>query len=103
MAPDDTPCDDPPVDPTVPDSAMDTGSDDGEPGDRSEEGPLTGDERALLERLTHHGSAGVVTQADEDSPAFARAVAEGTTVPDPDVERGGPDPDTPQFRDAPGG
>jgi hypothetical protein len=99
MAPDDTPCDDPPV----LDSAMDTGSDDGEPGDRSEEGPLTGDERALLERLTHHGGADVVTEADEDSPAFARAVAEGTTLPEPDVERGDPDPDTPRFEDAPGG
>jgi hypothetical protein len=39
-------------DPAVMESAMDTGSDVGEPGDRPDEGPLTDDERALLERLT---------------------------------------------------
>src|SRR5690349_7113132 len=99
MAPDDTSRDDL----TVPDSAMDTGSDDGEPGDRPAEGPLTDDERALLDQLTQHGGADVVTQADEDSPAFARAVAQGTVVPDREVARGEPDPDTPRFGDASGG
>jgi hypothetical protein len=86
-------------DPTVLESAMDTGSDSGEPGDRSDEGPLTGDERDLLDRLTHDARPDVVTDAPEDSPAAARAVADDTVLPD-DALASGPDPDEPSFRDA---
>jgi hypothetical protein len=87
-------------DPTVMDTAMNTGSDAGEPGERLE-GPLTGDERVLLDRLAHDDAAPVVTDAPEDSPAAARAAADDTVLPEPAPE-GGPDPDTPQFRE-PGG
>ena len=49
---------------------MDTGSDVGEPGDRPDDGPLTGDERDLLDRLTDDDDRpDVVTDAPEDSPA----------------------------------
>jgi len=100
MATDDT-WDDPRRDPAVLDSAMDTGSDEGEPGDRPDESPLTADERALLDRLTHDEGADVVTDAAEDSPETARAVAEGTVVPGA-PPAGEPDPDTPQFHDTSG-
>jgi hypothetical protein len=85
-------------DPTVMDTAMDTGSDAGEPGDRPDDGPLTGDERALLDQLTHDDGAVVVTDAPEDSPAAARAAVDDTVLPEP-APPGGPDPDTPQFRE----
>src|SRR5690349_12093021 len=90
------------TDPTVMESAMDTGSDAGEPGVRSDDGPLTDDERALLDRLVEDAndrSTVVVTDAPEDSPAAAAAVADDTVLPDPAA--GGPadaDPDTPEFR-----
>ena len=88
-------------DPTVLESAMDTGSELGEPGDRSDEGPLSDDERALLDRLSHDDGAEVVTDAPEDSALQARAVADDAPLPEP-PPAGGSDPDTPQFRDAPG-
>ena len=93
-------------DPAVMESAMDTGSDVGEPGDRPDEGPLTGDERALLARLTGDERADVVTDAPEDSPEAAQAVADDTVLPDETVladggPAAGPDADTPRFRDAP--
>jgi hypothetical protein len=69
-------------DPAVLESAMDTGSEDGEPGDRPDDGPLGDDERALLDRLTHDDRPDVVTDAPEDSPAAARAVADDTVLPD---------------------
>ena len=75
--------DDPtPVDPTVLESAMDTGSEEGEPGDRPAEEPLTADERALLDRLVHDDRPPLITDAPEDSPEAARAVAEDTVLPD---------------------
>lgn len=93
MAPDDpTPSPQP-----VLESAMDTGSDVGEPGDRVDEGPLTADERALLERLADDDGPVVVTDAPEDSPAAARAVADDGVLPG-DAASGGPDADTPEFR-----
>jgi hypothetical protein len=85
-------------DPTVMDSAMDTGSDAGEPGERPDGGPLTDDERALLDRLAGDDRTPVVTGAPEDSPAAARAAADDTVLPEP-APPGGPDPDTPQFRE----
>jgi hypothetical protein len=66
----------------------------------TDEGPLTDDERALLDRLTDDERADVVTDAPEDSPAAARAVADDTVLPDM-PPAGDVDPDTPQFRDAP--
>ena len=60
---------------------MDTGSED-ELGDRPDPGPLTTDERGLLDRLTHDDRPDVVTDAPEDSPAAARAVADDTVLPD---------------------
>ena len=96
MTPDDDTTPDPVGDSSVLDSAMDTGSDVGEPGDRPDGGPLTDDERALLDRLTHDESAVVVTDAPEDSPAAARAVADDTVLPD--GTDAGPDADTPEFR-----
>jgi hypothetical protein len=87
-------------DPVVMESAMDTGSDVGEPGDRPDEGPLTGDERALLARLTADERADVVTGAPEDSPEAARAVADDTVLPS-EGSAGEADADTPRFRDAP--
>jgi hypothetical protein len=69
-------------DPAVLESAMDTGSEDGEPGDRLDTGRLTADERGLLDRLTHDDRPDVVTDAPEDSPAAARAVADDTVLPD---------------------
>jgi len=87
-------------DPTTLDSAMDTGSDVGEPGDRPDDGPLTGDERNLLDRLTHDHRPDVVTDAPEDSPAAAQAAVDDTVLPG--IERtAGADPDEPAFR-APG-
>ena len=77
-----SPSDDTTRDPAVLESAMDTGSEDGEPGDRPDDGPLDDDERALLEQLTHDDRPDVVTEAPEDSPAAARAVADGTVLPD---------------------
>ncbi len=65
-------------------SAMDTGSEVGEPGDRPAETPLTDDERALLDRLVHDDRDVVVTDAPEDSPDAARAVADDTVLPDRD-------------------
>ena len=89
-------------DPTVMESAMDTGSEAGEPGDRPDEGPLRADERALLDRLAHDNREVVVTDAPEDSPAAARAVADDTVLPDAaEAEAAGPDADTLEFRDAP--
>ena len=82
MTPDDGTTPDRVGDPVVLDSAMDTGSDVGEPGDRPDEGPLTDNERALLDRLVHDERADVVTDAPEDSPAAARAVADDTVLPD---------------------
>lgn len=82
MTPDDADRDSPAPDAAVLESAMDTGSEDGEPGDRPDDGPLDDDERALLDRLTHDDRPNVVTGAPEDSPAVARAVADGTVVPD---------------------
>jgi hypothetical protein len=83
----------------VMDSAMDTGSELGEPGDRPAEGPLTGEERALLDRLIEDEGPAVVTDAPEDSPAMARAVADDSVLPDVEVgSAGGPDADTPEFR-----
>jgi hypothetical protein len=83
-------------DDTVLDSAMDTGSDVGEPGDRTDEGPLSTDERELLDRLSHDDRTPVVTDAPEDSPAAARAVADDSPLPD-DLPAGGGD-DGPEFR-----
>jgi hypothetical protein len=87
-------------DPAVMDSAMDTGSDAGEPGDRPDEGPLTGAERALLDRLADDERPDVVADAPEDSDAEARAVADDTVLPE-NPPPGGTDPETPTFRDAP--
>jgi hypothetical protein len=87
-------------DPAVMESAMDTGSDVGEPGDHPDEGPLTADERALLARLADDDRADVVTDAPEDSPEAAQAVADDTVLAG-DAPAAGPDADTPQFRDAP--
>jgi hypothetical protein len=75
---------DPAQDPGVLESAMDTGSEVGEPGDRPAEPPLTGEERALLDRLVHDDRDVVVTDAPEDSPEAARAVADDTVLPDRD-------------------
>jgi hypothetical protein len=50
-------------------------------GDRLDTGPLTADERRLLDRLTHDDRPDVVTDAPEDSPAAARAVADDTVLP----------------------
>ena len=86
--------------PILLDSAMDTGRDGGEPGDRPDEGPLSDDERALLDQLAHDDGADVVTDAPEDSPEAARAVADDAPLPGP-APTGGSDADTPQFRDAP--
>jgi hypothetical protein len=90
------------TDPTVMESAMDTGSDAGEPGDRSDGGPLTDDERALLDRLVEEAndrSTVVVTDAPEDSPAAAAAVADDTVLPDPAADGSvAVDPHTPEFR-----
>ena len=97
MAPDEDTTPDPTPASPVLDSAMDTGSDVGEPGDRPDDGPLTDNERALLDRLTHDDSTDVVTDAPEDSPAAARAVADETVLPDEGSEAG-PDADTPEFR-----
>ena len=83
-------------DDTVLDSAMDTGSDVGEPGDRSDAGPLSTDERALLDRLAHGDRDPVVTDAPEDSPEAARAVADDSPLPD-DLPPGGGG-DGPDFR-----
>ncbi len=74
--------DDPVRDPGVLESAMDTGSEVGEPGDRPAEPPLTDDERALLDRLVHDDRDVVVTDAPEDSPDAARAVADDTVLPE---------------------
>jgi hypothetical protein len=91
--------DDPDHDPATLESAMDTGSDVGEPGDRPDDGPLTGVERDLLDRLTRDERPDVVTDAPEDSPAAARAVAADTVLPDA-APTSGADPDEPSFRDA---
>jgi hypothetical protein len=88
-------------DPAVMESAMDTGSDVGEPGDHPDEGPLTADERALLARLADDDRADVVTDAPEDSPEAAQAVADDTVLAGDAPAASGPDADTPQFRDAP--
>ena len=85
MTPDDGTAPERVGDPAVLDSAMDTGSDVGEPGDRPDGGPLTDDERALLDRLVHDERPHVVTDAPEDSPAAARAVADDTVLPDEDA------------------
>jgi hypothetical protein len=87
-------------DPTTLDSAMDTGSDVGEPGDRPDDGPLTGDERDLLDRLTHDDRPDVVTDAPEDSPAAAQAAVDDTVLPGIEPTSGA-DPDEPEFQ-APG-
>jgi hypothetical protein len=87
-------------DPTTLDSAMDTGSDVGEPGDRPDDGPLTGDERDLLDQLTHDHRPDVVTDAPEDSPAAAQAAVDDTVLPGIEPTPGA-DPDEPAFR-APG-
>lgn len=76
---------------------MDTGSEYGEPGDRLDTGPLTTDERGLLDRLTHDDRPDVVTDAPEDSPVTARAVADDTVVPDD--AGGGTDADDPALRE----
>ena len=89
--------DDPDQDPATLESAMDTGSDVGEPGDRPDDGPLTGAERDLLDRLTHDERPDVVTDAPEDSPAAARAVAGDTVLPN-DEPGSAADPDEPSFR-----
>ena len=81
----------------VPDSAMGTGSDDGEPGGRLDQGPLRDDERALLERLADGGGEDVVTAADEDSPAAARAADAGTVLPGEPVPTGDAGGDAPRF------
>jgi hypothetical protein len=100
MALDDTTPD--PANSPVMDSAMDTGSDVGEPGDRPDEGPLSDEERAQLDRLVDDESPVVVTDAPEDSPAAARAAADDSVLPDPSSTAAGtPDADTPEFRDAP--
>jgi hypothetical protein len=71
-------------DPGVLESAMDTGSEVGGPGDRPVEPPLTDDEHALLDRLVHDDRDVVVTDAPEDSPEAARAVADDTVLPEQD-------------------
>ena len=99
MASDDTTPDPASAASPVIDSAMDTGSELGEPGDRPDEGPLTGEERALLDRLIDDQAPAVVTDAPEDSPAMAEAVADDTVLPEPeDGSAGSTDGDTPVFR-----
>jgi hypothetical protein len=89
--------DDPNGEPVVLESAMDTGSEDGEPGERPGAGPLSADERALLDRLTGDERPDVVRDAPEDSPAAARAVADDTVLPE--ATPAGGDPDEPEFRE----
>ena len=85
-------------DSTTLDSAMDTGSDVGEPGDRPDDGPLTGDERDLLDRLTHDDRPDVVTDAPEDCASPGRRRRHGLPGIEPTP---GADPDEPEFQ-APG-
>jgi hypothetical protein len=66
----------------LPDTAMATGNDDGTPGERAA-APLGEEERALLDALRDTGGEDVVTDADVDDPALARAVDDGTAVPEP--------------------
>jgi hypothetical protein len=66
---------------------MDTGSEYGEAADEIDTGPLTADERELLDRLTHDDRPDVVTDAPEDSAAAARAVADDTVLPDGPTSR----------------
>jgi hypothetical protein len=88
------------LDPTVLDTAMDTGSDVGEPGERADGGPLTDDEDALLRRLSQDDRAPVVTDAPEDSPAAARAVADDSPLPGDVPPAGGAEDEDaePSFR-----
>ena len=67
-------------DDTTPDTAMATGSDDGEPGERPDDGPLTADERRLLETLEAPDDT-PATPAVEDSPEAAAAAAADAPLP----------------------
>jgi hypothetical protein len=87
-------------DDTTPDTAMATGNDDGEPGERPEGGPLTADERRLLETLETPDDT-PATPAVEDSPEAAAAAAADAPLPGVGV---GPEDDqgdglTPEFTD----
>lgn len=74
-------------DDTTPDTAMATGNDEGEPGDRPAGGPLTEDERQLLEELETPAD-GPAQPAAEDSPAVAAAAVDDAPLPLDGVDGG---------------
>ena len=88
-------------DPT-PDTAMAIGNDDGEPGERPEGGPLTADERRLLETLEAPDDT-PATPAVEDSPEVAAAAVADAPLPTAGTgdDRGSDQGDglTPEFTD----
>lgn len=83
----------------TPDTAMATGNDEGEPGERRDGGPLTADERQLLDQLAAPDDT-PATPGVEDTPAAAAAAADDTPLPgagDGAGDQG--DGLTPQFTD----
>jgi hypothetical protein len=64
----------------LPDTAMATGNDDGTPGEHTPE-VLDEAEQEALDALRESDAPDVVTEAQEDDPAYARAVDDDTVAP----------------------
>jgi hypothetical protein len=86
-------------DETTPQTAMATGNDEGVPGEHRDGGPLTPDERQLLERLEHPDDTPAVP-AVEDSPEVAAAADDDAPLPRPAADVGDQGDDlAPEFTD----
>ena len=64
----------------LPDTAMATGNDDGTPGEHAP-ADLDDAEQQELDAMRESNAPDVVTRAEEDDPAYARAVDDDTVTP----------------------
>jgi hypothetical protein len=86
-------------DDTTPDTAMATGNDEGEPGEQRDSGPLSADERQLLERLEAPDDT-PAQPAVEDSPEVAAAADDDAPLPSAGTDAGDQgDALAPEFTD----
>ncbi len=65
----------------LPDTAMATGNDDGTPGEHAP-ADLDESEEQELAAMRESNAPDVVSRANEDDPAYARAVDDDTVTPD---------------------